>query len=290
MELLKDIEIILAARSTAAVWQHYVARLASLGFPNVSYRAVRILEPPCGRMLDDGVLLSSYSPYLMQELASLDLFESAPMHRWIIQNRGSESWDWVQRCRLAGRLSPREERAMDVFARYGHVAGYAVGMGDDVERIRAGVIVSGTIGMRQDRLDALWAQHGRLVGALSGVMHLRISTLPHAERECVLTLRQREVLECISAGHTTQEIAQILEVTPATVEKHLRLARRALGAKTTAQATLLAASSKQISGSAAESRKIPENRPFDLPSPGTQNGHGHGIRRVAVAPSVCRAI
>ncbi|REF71914.1 histidine kinase (plasmid) [Paracoccus versutus] len=252
MEMLNDIEVILGARSAQEVWQHYVARLTELGFPNISYHAVRILEASCDRMLEDRVLLSSYPPRLMQELAALDLLESLPMHRWLTHNRGSESWDWMRRLRLAGRLTPQEERAADAFARYGHVAGYAVGMGDDVERVRAGVILGGAIGMRQDRLDALWAQHGRLVEALSRLAHLRISTLPHAEQECVLTLRQREVLECISVGRTTQEIAEILDVTPATVEKHLRLARKALGAKTTAQAILLAASRRQIFNSTAE--------------------------------------
>ncbi|MFN8679586.1 helix-turn-helix transcriptional regulator [Paracoccus sp. P2] len=251
MEMLNDIEVILAARSAQEVWQHYAARLADLGFPNISYHAVRILEASCDRMLDDGVLLSSYPPRLMQELAGLDLLESMPMRRWLAQNGGSESWDWMRRLRLAGRLTPQEEHAMEVFARYGHVAGYAVGMGDDVERVRAGVILGGVIGMCQDRLDALWAQHGRQVEALSRLTHLRISTLPCAEQQCVLTLRQREVLECISVGRTTQEIADILDVTPATVEKHLRLARKALGAKTTAQAILLAARRRQIFNSAA---------------------------------------
>jgi len=252
MEVLKDIEVILAARSAQAVWQHYVARLTGLGFPNVSYHAIRVLETSCGQMLDDSILLSSYSPRLMQELVSLDLLESTPLYMSLTNRKSSESWDGMQRRRLAGRLSPREERVIDIFARYGHVAGYVVSMNDDVEHIRAGILLSGTIGMRQDKLDELWARHGRLVEALSGLINLRISTLPYAERECVLTVRQREVLECISTGHTMQEIAEILKVTPATVEKHLRLARKALGAKTTAQAILLAARRKQIFSSSAE--------------------------------------
>ncbi|UFM64995.1 LuxR family transcriptional regulator [Paracoccus sp. MA] len=246
MEVLKDMEVILAARSVQAVWQHYVERLTDLGFPNVAYRAVRILEASCDRMRDDSLVLSSYSPHLWHELVSLDLVESLPMHLWLVGNQGSESWDWMHQRRLAGRLTPCEERALDLFARYGHVAGYAIGLGDRVERIRAGIILGGPIGMRQDKLDELWSQHGRMIEAVSGLMHLRLSSLPYAEPDCVLTLRQREVLECISVGRTTQEIAELLDVTPATVEKHLRLARKALGARTTAQAILLATSRKQI--------------------------------------------
>lgn len=246
MEMLKDTEAILAARSAQALWQHYCARLAALGFAHVCYRSVRALTSCCNRILDDGLLLSSYPPHLMQELAAQDLLASAPMYSWLAQNGGWESWAWMQRRRLAGRLPAQEQAAADIFMRHGHVSGYAIGLGNEVDHIRAGLILGGAIGMRQDQLDQLWASHGRVVVALSGLMHLRISTLPQAPQECMLTLRQREVLECIAVGHTTQEIAAILALRPATVEKHLRLARKALGAKTTAQAILLAASRKLI--------------------------------------------
>lgn len=60
------------------------------------------------------------------------------------------------------------------------------------------------------------------------------------------TPRQREVLEWTSAGKTVAEVATILGLTPATVEKHLRLARDALDAGSTAQAILKAHVTNQI--------------------------------------------
>ncbi|MEP3034604.1 MAG: sigma factor-like helix-turn-helix DNA-binding protein, partial [Pseudoruegeria sp.] len=45
---------------------------------------------------------------------------------------------------------------------------------------------------------------------------------------------------------TTQEIAQIMGLTAATVEKHLRLAREVLDVETTAQAVLKASFNNQI--------------------------------------------
>jgi len=65
---------------------------------------------------------------------------------------------------------------------------------------------------------------------------LKLSSLPHYTGEVVLTKRQREVLEWIGDGKTTQDTAIILGLTPATVEKHLRLAPEALHVDTTAQA------------------------------------------------------
>ena len=47
-------------------------------------------------------------------------------------------------------------------------------------------------------------------------------------------------------GKTTQDIAIIMGLTPATIEKHLRLAREVLEVETTAQAVLMASFRNQI--------------------------------------------
>ena len=61
-----------------------------------------------------------------------------------------------------------------------------------------------------------------------------------------LTKRQREMLQWVGDGKTTQDIALLIVLTPATVEKHLRLAREALDVETTAQAVLKAAFYNQM--------------------------------------------
>ena len=61
-----------------------------------------------------------------------------------------------------------------------------------------------------------------------------------------LTRRQREALQWVGDGKTTQDIAQIMGLTQATIEKHLRLARDALNVETTAQAVLKAAFQNQM--------------------------------------------
>lgn len=244
--MLDAIETVLSARSTETVWQLYVAELAKRGFPHASYHGMRLLRSESSKMIDDSILLSSHSPRLLHELLSQNLLQHTPMYRWMERHIGSESWDWLQRQQGTDRMSEADERAMNLFIRFGHVAGYAISLGDSVQRLRAGVILNGAIGQRQDKLDKLWAQHRREIEALTGIVHLRIASMPFSQPDEVLTLRQREVLESISVGRTTQEIAELLDVTPATVEKHLRLARRALGARTTAQAILLAASRRQI--------------------------------------------
>lgn len=246
MDLLTDIERVLAARTTDCLWRHYTERLAGLGFPYVSYYSVRIIETAGDRRVDDCLFLTNCAPRLLQEILSQGAFASVPMYRWMAGNRGSESWDWMQRLRQAGRLSDSEERMLDLFARHGHVSGYAVSLSDSVQQVRAGVIMSGELGVDQRRLDGLWQQHGALVEAVTGLIHMRLAVLPYDPPRNVLTQRQREVLEQIAVGRTTQEIADVLGVTRATVEKHLRLARQALAARTTPQAILLASNRRQI--------------------------------------------
>lgn len=246
MPILSDIEAILHARSVDEAWSYYIRRMAELGFPFVSYHGVRILKTNDVRMVNDSVLLSSFPARLLREIRDANLFESVPMFGWLTCNKGSESWAWMQARRLAGRVTAPEEQALELFARYGLVAGHAISLSDSVLRLRAGALISGEAGRKQKDLDRIWCKHGRRVEALTGLLHLRLATLPFSRPETVLTPRQREVLEYISIGYTTQEIASRIEVTPAMVEKHLRLARKALGARTTVQAVLLALSRRQI--------------------------------------------
>ena len=76
--------------------------------------------------------------------------------------------------------------------------------------------------------------------------HLKIVTLPHHRGGRSLTKRQREALEWVGDGKTTQDIALLMGLTSATVEKHLRLAREVLSVETTAQAVLKASFQNQM--------------------------------------------
>ena len=88
-------------------------------------------------------------------------------------------------------------------------------------------------------------RHGEEIIVANNVMHLKLLTLPYSGQRH-LTKRQREVLQWVGDGKTTQDIALLLELTPATIEKHLRLAREALEVETTAQAVLKAAFYNQM--------------------------------------------
>jgi len=54
------------------------------------------------------------------------------------------------------------------------------------------------------------------------------------------TAREREVLELLAGGRTDGQIADLLELSPATVQTHVRNAKSKLGARTRAQAVAIA--------------------------------------------------
>ncbi|GGZ69968.1 response regulator [Streptomyces echinoruber] len=62
----------------------------------------------------------------------------------------------------------------------------------------------------------------------------------HAARLAALTVREREVLTQVAAGHTNDEIAERLEVSPLTVKTHVNRAMTKLGARDRAQLVVIA--------------------------------------------------
>jgi LuxR family transcriptional regulator len=90
-------------------------------------------------------------------------------------------------------------------------------------------------------VEDIWAERRQEILAVANMMHLKIVNMPGANRRRPLTQRQREALEWVADGKTTQDVAMLMQISPAMVEKHLRLAREALDVETTAQAVAKAA-------------------------------------------------
>ena len=128
----------------------------------------------------------------------------------------------------------------------GVVAGYSISFKTVTPRAKGAIALTAQPGMSQDEADRIWADHGEEILLLNNLVHLRILSLPHPGPARTLTDRQREVLEWVGDGKTVQDITLLMGLRTATVEKHLRLARRALAVETTAQAVLKAAFQNQI--------------------------------------------
>ena len=167
------------------------------------------------------------------------------MVRWALENSGACSWRWLEEMKRTENLSASERRVVEFNRKMQVTAGYTISFKSVSERVKAAIALTARPGLSQDAVEQIWARHGEEIIVANNVMHLKLLTLPYSgDRQ--LTKRQREVLQWVGDGKTAQDIAILLDLTPATVEKHLRLAREALDVETTAQAVLKAAFYNQM--------------------------------------------
>ncbi len=227
------------------LWSLLQDRLAAYGFDNVMYAATRFRTANGTGDLADAMILSNYAPAFEAGYLDGGLFRDAPMVRWGMANVGTLSWSHIARDAAEGRLPPSAMRVVEHNRRHGVVAGYGISFPRVSLRTGHGIGL-GSSTLSQAEVDAMWAREGSWIELLCHVAHLTLISLPYGLRGRSLTPRQREVLELVADGKTIQDVAQILGRNPATVEKHLRLARDALGVDTTAQAVVKATAQNQF--------------------------------------------
>jgi LuxR family transcriptional regulator len=241
---LRRIDMLLDCRTMASLWQQFTACMREMGFPYMLYRGHRILSAGDERMIVDGIALSEAPPALLDDLEAAKLGMHLPMAGWLVRHFGVESWGWL--ASHPERISAREASAFALFRRYRLGSGIAVSLADRVPRMRAILLLIGGEGVDQTSVDRLWRMQATQIHLLAKLLHERIANLARDTLEPVLTTRQRQVLELTGLGLPAPAIAEQLQITLSTVEKHLRLARAALGARNTAHAVLLAHGSHQI--------------------------------------------
>jgi LuxR family transcriptional regulator len=240
-DLNAHLHAITNAQTVETLWALHTNRMTSYGFDRIiygftHYRSGRSLGDP-----QDWVLLTNHGDSYMEEFLGKGHLYNAPMIRWALANTGACSWRWMAE---PGNLSEAEKIVVGFNLGQNVTAGYTVSFLSITERTKGATALTAKAGMSQDEVEEIWAKHGDEITVINNVMHLKIQTLPYSQRH--MTKRQREVLQWVGDGKTTQDIAILLELTPATIEKHLRLAREALDVETTAQAVLKAAFYNQM--------------------------------------------
>lgn len=228
------VEAILSSLEVSAAWQAYCDGLAQLDIHHVVYGSTRM---PSWGIIANGheALILHHGPqgyadsYLGEEL-----FLDSPTYRWAEKNDGFTSWHEA----IATQTEPptaRQRRIMELNAQYGLRAGWVGSLNRLVPGMRGVIGLSPARDIAPDKAAAIWAEIGTEIAMLSRLMHLRVASLPQNIRR-PLTSRQREALAWCAEGKTMQDVATIMDLSIATVEKHLRMARVALDATTTAHA------------------------------------------------------
>lgn len=224
------------ARSIDEAWLLATGHFAALGFGRVNYGFTRFHHLRTIGDPDDALFLTTCDAEYARRYFRGGFYARTPVFRWAERNTGACTWKWVREAYEAGRLAPDEAETVRQNLAMGITAGITISFPEASSRAKGAMGLIADHGLDHAAVEAIFAARHDEITAVAHMMHLRIVQLPYLARARALSPRQREALEWVADGKTTQDVALLMGVSPAMVEKHLRLAREALAVETTAQA------------------------------------------------------
>jgi LuxR family transcriptional regulator len=246
MTLSEYLQQLTQFKTIEELWRAHVQQMSRYGFDRLLYGYTLFKTRTSLGDPDDFVILTNHCPEYLQGFLADGLYAHAPMLTWALENEGHASWRVSQEMAAQGLLDKQARKVQDFNQSMGVHAGYTISFNSASERFKGAISLAARADLDQDGIDQIWAEHGADIVLMNNVAHLKILTLPYHAPKRGLTKRQREVLQWVGDGKTTQDIALLMGLTPATIEKHLRLARATLSVETTAQAVLKAALHNQM--------------------------------------------
>ena len=228
------------------LWEAHTKKMEEYGFDRLIYGFTRYRSGNSLGDPEDFIILTNHDRSYTDVFMGEQHYVHAPMVNWALNNEGACSWGILAQMQTTETLTASEQRVLEFNYSMGVTAGYTISFKSVSARSKGAIALTARSGMTQDEVDAVWAEHGRDIHLMNNVAHLKILTLPYNPPNRALTKRQREALEWVGDGKTTQDIALLMGLTSATVEKHLRLARESLSVETTAQAVLKASLHNQM--------------------------------------------
>lgn len=233
-------------KSMEELWTAHTEKMADFGFDRIIYGFTRYRSDTSLGDPEDFIILTNHDKAYTDVFLGEQHYANAPMVNWALTNEGAGSWGILAAENRLQELTPAEKRVLEFNYSMGVTAGYTISFKSISARSKGAIALTGRRDLSQNDVDAVWAEHGRDIHLMNNIAHLKILTLPYSGPNRNLTKRQREALEWVGDGKTMQDIALLMGLTSATVEKHLRLARENLAVETTAQAVLKAAFANQM--------------------------------------------
>lgn len=244
--MLTLIPQIVHARSMEEAWSAGVDAFRLIGFHHVIYgyspdsRGINLGSP------EDYLVLTTLEREHVNTLVSREHHRSSVTFNWALRNSGVVSWSHKSFDSQGNPDFQPTDEALTFFERVGLNSGCSVGFAETRTRGIGAMALSLKPDVSQEAFDVILPDLSASIYLLATVMHRALISLPWHRPSGSLTARQREVLEWVGEGKTTADIACIMNLTPATVEKHLRLARQCLRVDTTAHALVKATFLNQV--------------------------------------------
>ncbi|PIE12761.1 MAG: LuxR family transcriptional regulator [Rhodobacterales bacterium] len=246
MTLVSYLEDVTNAPTTEALWDMHCRKMSEFGFTRIFYGRTNYRHGTSLGDPDDFVILTNHNKEYVDWFIRESHYYHAPMVKWALENEGFASWSIIKDMMESGLLTADELAVVQRNAQLNFTCGYTISFKSISPRSKGAIALTGHETMSQAEADKVWAKHGHELVVMNNVVHLKILTLPYTSPERGLTKRQLEALHWVGDGKTTADVALLMGLTPATVEKHLRLAREVLNVETTAQAVLKAAMLNQM--------------------------------------------
>jgi len=234
--LQDNVTRMIAAQSVETVWAIYANALSAMGWNKLLYGGTRM--PANDRRIGDmrDALILQHGPQAYADIYfGEELYLHSPSYLWAATNTGFASWAEAENS-YTGPPRPEHLQILQLNAKFDVRGGYVGSLNETVRGMHGVIGMSPTAALNQAQTDAMWAEMGRDIEMLSNLLQLRIASLPISLTRRPLTSRQRDALGWFAEGKTTQDIAEIMGLSTGTIEKHLRMARDALDATTTAHA------------------------------------------------------
>ncbi|GGH18027.1 LuxR family transcriptional regulator [Cribrihabitans marinus] len=247
MKLTDYLTFLSYSKTLEELWAAHTEQMAEYGFVRLLYGFTQFRTATSLGDPEDFVILTNHCQDYIDGFINSGLYFHAPMLRWALENEGAGSWRMISELMVTEAADCPKMREVHAFnARFGVKAGYTVSFNSVSPRAKGAISLCAAKHLDQAAVDAIWAEHGQDLLLMNNMAHLKILTLPYTAPNRALTRRQREALQWVGDGKTIQDIAMLMGLTSATVEKHLRLARESLAVETTAQAVLKATLQNQM--------------------------------------------
>lgn len=243
---LDHINNVVKSASIADVWALHLKKMDEYGFDRVLYGFTNFRTYGDFGDVSDMVVLSNHSEELINIYVGKGLNRRANMVTRKGHEPGAYSWRAFLDRQIAGDLTEAEQELAHLNAKWGVKAGYTIWLNESNRRNRGVIGLAARTEMTQDEVDDIWQEKGEEITLFNNIAHLRMSQLPQTGQRNPLKPRQREVLQWVADGKAVKDVAQIMSLSQATVEKHLRTARDVLGVSTTGQAVRKASAMNQL--------------------------------------------
>ena len=232
------------AQTVETAWAVLTTTMERFDFDRLFYGFTRYHTAHGLGSPEDMLVLSNHAEAYLDGYIGKEMYLCAPMMEWARQNVGAMSWAYIADSKLG--LDERQKEVIAFNNEHGVTAGYTISFRDAVTRNKGAIGLCARRGLDQCDVEQIWARYCNEINVLNQAAHLKFASLPLPNLNKRLSLRQRQVLEWVGDGKTTADIATIMGLTVATVEKHLKKARDALNVETTAQAVVKASLHNQI--------------------------------------------